>query len=63
MQQHGSGLARTGAEVTGAAGGGAAGGAEGAGVGPAPRHRATLLQGKDRDPQLGSQSGICSPHI
>lgn len=61
-QQHGSGLAGTGAKVTRAAWGGAAGGAEGAGIGSPPRHWAALLQGKDRDPQFGSESSVHSPH-
>ena len=62
-QQHGSGLAGAGAEVSGGARGGAAGGAEGAGAGPASGHRAALPQGEDGDPQLGSESSLHPPQL
>lgn len=53
-QQHGSGLAWTGAEVTRSTGRGVTGGAEGAGVGTTWRPGASFLQGEDRDPVPGS---------
>lgn len=61
-QQYGFGLARAGAKVFWSAWSRAASGTEGAGAGAAKRHRAALLQGKNRDLEFGSEPSIHSSH-